>query len=58
MSDSQLSALLAPFLALVFGGIVALIARAILRRMPEGKLKRILSWPPEASSKEDQPPRQ
>jgi hypothetical protein len=58
MSDSYLSAFLAPIVTLGFVAIVGLIARAILKRIPDGKVKSILNWPPDPSAKAGRhPPR-
>lgn len=45
MSDSYLSALLAPLVIMVLAGVFGFMAKAVLKRLPEGRLKRILGWP-------------
>jgi hypothetical protein len=52
MTDSQVWSFIAPFFMLAVAVIVGFIAKAILKRIPEGRVKRILSYPPDESSKE------
>jgi hypothetical protein len=47
MGQNELSSLLAPILTAIALLGVGLIARAILKRIPEGRVKRVLSWPPD-----------
>lgn len=51
MDEGQLSAFLAPLFTVLFLAGVGLIARLILWRIPEGRLKRVLTWPPDPSGK-------
>jgi uncharacterized membrane protein len=45
MAQNELSALLGPIFVAFCLVAVGFIGRSILRRIPEGRLKRFLSWP-------------
>jgi hypothetical protein len=46
MAQSEWTAFLAPFFTIIVVAGVGVVARVILKRLPEGRLKRVLSWPP------------